>query len=64
MIRAEPLPRQTVLRGGIDRPSTMTSKTLAEAWSLFADDRRAIRLKILLLMLAAVITSILEAPWR
>ncbi|MGH2376482.1 MAG: hypothetical protein ACRDIC_23855 [bacterium] len=63
MIRAEPLPRQTVFRGAAGRLSTVISGALAEAWALFADDGRAIRLKILLLMLAAVVTAIFEAPW-
>ncbi len=63
MIRAEPLPRQTVFRGAAGHLSIVISGALAEAWALFADDRRAIRLKILLLMLAAVVTAIFEAPW-
>lgn len=61
MIRAEPLSRETAFRGHM---RTTTVKTLADAWTLFADDRKAIRLKMYLLVLAAVITALLEAPWR
>lgn len=64
MIRAEPLHRQTVARVPAGRTSAVTPKTLADVWALLADDRRAIRLKMYLLGLAAVITALLEAPWR
>lgn len=61
---AEPLPRHMVLRGATGRPGALTSTALAKTWAVFADDQRAITLKILLLVVAAVITAILEAPWQ
>lgn len=64
MIRAEPLSHQTVFRGPGGSTRTTTVKTLADVWTLLADDRKAIRLKMYLLVLAAVMTALLEAPWR
>lgn len=64
MIRAEPLSRQTLFRRPAGHTRATTVKTLADVWALFADDRKAIRLKMYLLVVAAIMTALLEAPWK
>lgn len=63
MIRSQTLaplyrtePQRLHRRCGADRAQTTV-------WGRFGDDRRAIRLKTLLLLLFAAATALLEVPW-
>ncbi len=57
--------RHTALRSpaaGRSRPKA--GSALKEAWALLVDDRRAIRIKLALLIVTAAAAAVLEAPWK
>lgn len=69
MIRTEPLTAHTAYRRtAAGRLGPMATRPPAEMWTqicaLLADDRRAIRVKIVLLIVTAVVAAALEVPWR
>lgn len=60
MIRAVRLPPWPAA-GAVGRLATSTPH-LPGMWEAFWDDRRAIRLKVLLLLLTLAVAALLEAP--